>query len=141
MCKRFWFPPGQRLLFSCWYPVCWCKVEDTCGSSPPWLSYSRVEYALQPWQVCCTWNLRFKTNLSLIWHLDILFFLQSRVISESDYLISFCPFLVCQNHYFMVGLNVLCQGSLMTVEVFNRARAGINGLVSSFVKLLQVKTG
>ncbi|XP_009784415.1 cytoplasmic tRNA 2-thiolation protein 2 [Nicotiana tabacum] len=35
-------------------------------------------------------------------------------------------------------LNTLCSlDSLMTVEVFNRARAGINGLVSSFVKLLQ----
>ncbi|KAM3288570.1 cytoplasmic tRNA 2-thiolation protein 2 isoform X2 [Capsicum chacoense] len=35
-------------------------------------------------------------------------------------------------------LNMLCNlDSLMTVEVFNGTRAGINGLISSFVKLLQ----
>ncbi|XP_059295947.1 cytoplasmic tRNA 2-thiolation protein 2 [Lycium ferocissimum] len=35
-------------------------------------------------------------------------------------------------------LNMLCSlDSLMTAEVFNGTRAGINGLISSFVKLLQ----
>lgn len=33
---------------------------------------------------------------------------------------------------------IFCQGSLKTVEAFQRPRSGINGLISSFVKLLQV---
>lgn len=39
-----------------------------------------------------------------------------------------------------MGLILSWQGSLKTVEVSNGPRAGINGLVSSFVKLLQVES-
>lgn len=37
----------------------------------------------------------------------------------------------------MMGLS-FCQGSLKMVETFQQPRCGINGLISSFVKLLQV---
>ena len=41
----------------------------------------------------------------------------------------------------MMGLKSYWQGSLKTMEVLNSPHAGINGLVASFVSLLQVRRG
>lgn len=41
----------------------------------------------------------------------------------------------------MMGQILLWQGSLKTVEVLNSPHSGINGLVASFVTLLQVGRG
>lgn len=43
------------------------------------------------------------------------------------------------NNFCHGGTNVLQYGSLKTLELYNGSRAGINGLISSFVKLLQVE--
>lgn len=103
---------GKRIFPTSRYTICWCKVGYPSSASTSWLSITRTQHTLPPWWVCNS-----------------------------------CPLLL---HFIFLILNSLLnnwqdvsywQGSLQTLEFNKSSYSSINGLVSSFVTLLQVPNG
>lgn len=102
------FVTGEGIFFTGRYSVCRHKVGSPGSASPSRLSCGGAEHALPPRWVCN----------SRLFHLKCENISKSLFRDESNFL--------------------TWQGRLKTMELVRSPCTGINGLVSSFVKLLQV---